>query len=68
MRFFLGVVTGAALLIGAAYLHDTGTLRFGPDAAFVNWTPVGELANEIAAAAGNVTRAISNAWSTHVKA
>jgi hypothetical protein len=40
MRFILGIIVGAALLLGAAYLHDTGAVRFGPAQAFVNWDTV----------------------------
>jgi hypothetical protein len=40
MRFIVGMIVGAALLLGAAYLHDTGVVRFGPAQAFVNWDTV----------------------------
>ena len=40
MRFILGVIVGAALLLGSAYLHDTGRLKVGPKEAFVNWDTV----------------------------
>jgi hypothetical protein len=40
MRFLLGVIVGAALMLGAAYLHDTGHMRFGPPQPFVNWDRV----------------------------
>jgi hypothetical protein len=40
MRFIVGVVVGAALLLGAAYLHDSGMVRFGPAQPFVNWATV----------------------------
>jgi hypothetical protein len=40
MRFVLGMIVGAALMLGSAYLHDTGTLRVGPQKAFVNWDTV----------------------------
>ena len=40
MRFIVGMIVGAALLLGAAYLHDTGTLRVGPKQVFVNWDTV----------------------------
>ena len=40
MRFLFGIVVGAALLVALAWLHDTGTLRFGPEQAFVNWDVV----------------------------
>ena len=60
MRFIMGMLTGAALLIAVAYLHDNGTLRFGPEGPFVNWPQVQELANR-------VQSGIANAWSTHVK-
>ncbi|HEX3709179.1 MAG TPA: hypothetical protein VHV56_04755 [Pseudolabrys sp.] len=40
MRFIFGVVVGAALILGVAYLHDNGRLHFGPQGAFVNWSTV----------------------------
>jgi hypothetical protein len=40
MRFILGVIVGAALMLGSAYLHDTGRLKVGPKEAFVNWDTV----------------------------
>lgn len=40
MRFIFGVFVGAALILGIAYLHDTGMLRFGPAQPFVNWDAV----------------------------
>ena len=40
MKFILGVFVGAALMLGSAYLHDTGRLRAGPAQPFVNWDTV----------------------------
>ena len=40
MRFILGVIVGAALMLGSAYLHDTGRLKIGPRQPFVNWDAV----------------------------
>ena len=40
MRFVLGMIVGAALMLGSAYLHDTGMVRVGPAKAFVNWDTV----------------------------
>jgi hypothetical protein len=40
MKFILGAVVGAALMLGLAYLHDTGRMRVGPPQAFVNWDVV----------------------------
>jgi hypothetical protein len=40
MRFMLGVIVGAGLMLGSAYLHDTGRLRVGPPQPFVNWDTV----------------------------
>ena len=40
MRFVVGMIVGAGLMLGSAYLHDTGTLRVGPKQAFVNWDTV----------------------------
>ena len=37
MRFIFGVFVGAALMLGSAYLHDTGVVRVGPSQPFVNW-------------------------------
>ena len=41
MRFVQGVIVGALLMLGSAYLHDTGMLQpSGGDKAppaFVNW-------------------------------
>ena len=44
MRFILGMIVGAALMLGSAYLHDTGVVRVGPPQAFVNWDVVFALA------------------------
>ena len=44
MRFIFGVIVGAALMLGSAYLHDTGRLRAGPAQQFVNWDVVFSLA------------------------
>jgi hypothetical protein len=35
-----GVFVGAALMLGSAYLHDTGMVRAGPKQPFVNWDTV----------------------------
>ncbi|MGH6724995.1 MAG: hypothetical protein ACREB8_00440 [Pseudolabrys sp.] len=40
MKFVLGVFVGAALMLGAAYMHDTGRIRVGPKQPFVNWNTV----------------------------
>ncbi len=40
MRFILGMVVGAAVILGSAYLHDTGVVHAGPAAPFVNWDTV----------------------------
>ena len=40
MRFLFGLIVGAVLIVALAWLHDTGTLRFGPEQAFVNWDVV----------------------------
>jgi hypothetical protein len=40
MRFIIGVIVGAALMLGSAYLHDTGAVHFGPKQQFVNWDTV----------------------------
>ena len=40
MRFILGIFVGAALMLGSAYLHDTGRLKVGPRQPFVNWDTV----------------------------
>ncbi len=40
MRFIFGVIVGVALLLGAAYLHDTGVVKAGPAQPFVNWATV----------------------------
>jgi len=37
MRFILGVFCGAVLMLGSAYLHDTGMVKAGPVQPFVNW-------------------------------
>ena len=37
MRFVLGMIAGAVLMLGSAYVHDTGMVRVGPEQAFVNW-------------------------------
>ncbi|MGH6664071.1 MAG: hypothetical protein ACREB2_04085 [Pseudolabrys sp.] len=40
MRFVFGVIVGAALTMGLAYLHDTGVVKAGPAQPFVNWATV----------------------------
>ncbi len=40
MRFVLGMIVGAVVMLGSAYLHDTGVVRVGPPQAFVNWDTV----------------------------
>jgi hypothetical protein len=40
MRFILGVFVGAVLMLGSAYLHDTGMVKAGPAQPFVNWDTV----------------------------
>ena len=40
MRFILGIFVGAALMLGSAYMHDTGQLKFGPTKPLVNWDAV----------------------------
>jgi hypothetical protein len=40
MKFVLGVFVGAALMVGSAYLHDTGVVQAGPKGPFVNWDTV----------------------------
>lgn len=40
MRFIQGMIVGAALMLGSAYLHDTGVIKAGPKEAFVNWDTV----------------------------
>ena len=43
MRFIQGIIVGAALLVGSAYLHDTGMIKFADEktpAPFVNWDTV----------------------------
>jgi hypothetical protein len=40
MKFILGVFVGAALILGSAYVHDTGVVRAGPKQPFVNWDTV----------------------------
>jgi hypothetical protein len=44
MRFIFGVVVGAVLMLGSAYLHDTGVVKAGPKQPFVNWDTVFALA------------------------
>ena len=40
MRFLFGVIVGAGLMLGSAYLHDTGRWKVGPKEPFVNWGTV----------------------------
>ena len=43
MRFIQGIIVGVVLLVGFAYLHDTGVIKFSEDKApapFVNWDTV----------------------------
>jgi hypothetical protein len=44
MRFIFGMFVGAAVVLGSAYLHDTGRLKMGPNEALVNWDAVFSLA------------------------
>jgi hypothetical protein len=44
MRFIFGALVGAAIMLGSAYLHDTGRVRVGPTQVFVNWDVVFALA------------------------
>jgi hypothetical protein len=44
MRFILGMIVGAGVMLGSAYMHDTGRLNMGPKDAFVNWDAVFSLA------------------------
>jgi hypothetical protein len=40
MRFIQGIIVGAVVLLGAAYLHDSGMMQSGADKApppYVNW-------------------------------
>lgn len=41
MRFILGLIVGAALTVGVAYVHDTG-LGENATQRFVNWPAVNE--------------------------
>ena len=34
------MIVGAGLMLGSAYLHDTGVIKAGPAQAFVNWDTV----------------------------
>ena len=46
MKFILGMFCGAFLMLGSAYLHDTGRLKAGPAQPFVNWgTVIGMLSH-----------------------
>jgi hypothetical protein len=40
MKFILGIIVGAGLMLGSAYLHDTGHIHVGPPKPFVNWDTV----------------------------
>lgn len=40
MRFIFGIIVGVALLLGAAYLHDTRIAKPGVANHFVNWDMV----------------------------
>ncbi|MBV8792558.1 MAG: hypothetical protein JO205_05070 [Pseudolabrys sp.] len=40
MNFIVGVFVGALLVLGSAYVHDTGMAKFGPQQPFVNWDTV----------------------------
>jgi hypothetical protein len=44
MRFIFGMIVGAAVVLGSAYMHDTGRLKMGPPQTFVNWDVVFSLA------------------------
>ncbi len=59
MRFVFGIIVGAALTIGAAYLTDRmiGSATAKP---FVNWDVVGT-------ATGKVTTLATEQWNKYVK-
>jgi hypothetical protein len=40
MKFILGLICGAALMLGSAYLHDSDMVKAGPAQPFVNWDTV----------------------------
>ena len=43
MRFIQGAIVGALLMVGSAYMHDTGMLQASGDKtppSFVNWDTV----------------------------
>ena len=40
MKFILGVFVGAGLMLGSAYVQDTGMIKAGPKQPFVNWDTV----------------------------
>ncbi len=62
MKFILGVFVGAALMLGSAYLHDTGVVRAGPAQPFVNWdTVIGMLGRCTAGRSASLTGLISGA-------
>jgi hypothetical protein len=39
----LGVVYGAVLMLGSAYVHDKGMVKMGPPQPFVNWDIVADM-------------------------
>jgi hypothetical protein len=40
IRAALDELVGAVLMLGSAYLHDTGMVKAGPAQPFVNWSTV----------------------------
>ena len=40
MHFIAGMIVGAALMLGSAYVHDKNWVRYGPPQPFVNWDTV----------------------------
>jgi hypothetical protein len=47
MRLLIGIILGAALTIGAAYLHDTNARGdFGPSRTIVNWDVAAEVVEQ----------------------
>jgi hypothetical protein len=52
MRFIFGVIIGALITIGAAYIHDSMTSETGADATdqkMVNWSNVHRNLNDLGA-------------------
>lgn len=69
MRVFLGMILGAALTVGAAFLHDTmatssvtGAPGVGEPRTLVNWNVVRSNARGLVAGVRNLDSRVRDGW------